>query len=216
MNKKKIQKQRLQSELDAISKYTLYGLASAKQLGLSHKEALDELLQLKRWLAQGEGIFLEDRFLMLCRYKAGDIKISKALNEIAPLINTMLFRSRKAMKHQIDKRTKLLRTIPLLTMTLLYGFLRASGRIRENTKPSLKISRSPLFVYEKMDKELKTSLGTISVLFQGRVNVDLQKVLFIGANASPIKQAGANKGFPPVIIWMLKRYMENKENDYFI
>lgn len=218
MNNLAMRKRRLQSELKALSKYTYKGKVLAKQLGLSHSEALDELLNMRQWLSEGEGKFLEDRLLMLCRLRPGEVKMSKVVTEVTPLINTMLFKSRKAMTHQIKSRTKLLRTIPILTVVLLYGVLRASGRLREGTKPSLKVSRSPMFIYEKMDRELKANLGSLRVLFQGKVNADLQKVLFIGTNASPIEQddEDAAKGFPPVVIWLLKRYMENKENEYYI
>ena len=213
-----VRKRRLQSELKALSKYTHKGKVLAKQLGLSHSEAIDELLNLREWLSEGEGIFLEDRLLMLCRLRPGELKMSKVVTEVGPLINTMLFKSRKIIKQQLQNRTRLLRTVPILTMVLLYGMLRASGRLRENTKPSLKVARASMFIYEKMDKELKARLGSLRVLFQGRVNVDLQKVLFIGANASPIEESDedAAKGFPPVVIWLLKRYMENRENEYYI
>lgn len=217
MNNTAMRKRRLQSELKAITKYTHNGRVLAKQLGLSYGEAINELVKMRQWLAEGEGIFLEDRLLMLCRIKPGEIKISKALLEVAPLINTMLFKSRMMLTHQKNNRTKLLRTIPLLTMVLLYGFLRASGRLREDNKPSLKIARSSLFIYEKMDKALKKKLGNLTVLFQGKVNADLQKVLFIGTNAGPIDSDDDDsaKGFPPIVLWLLKRYMENKENEHY-
>jgi len=193
--------------LKALNKYLYKGGISPNTIGLSYPQAREELLAFRGWLLKGKGEFLEDRLLEMLIVKAGVVKMEKTLKAFTPAINTLLFKRASIPKALERQRRKLIRTIPIVTVVLLYGFLKASGRLVNNDTPSTRTAKSSLYVY-KLCKQMEDDFEEIIGLFQGFVVADLPKLMFISVNTSPEKHEKrlAKRGFPPAVLWLLKKY----------
>lgn len=202
-------KRQLAYELKAIKRYLHAGMVSGKSLGLTYVETLELLNQFRSWMCSGRGEYLEDRLLMLLNIKPGQICIDEALVVFEPLINQLFFKVPRPDKHLLKKRSGHVKVWPLVVTTLLYGFLRSTGRITDKETASIRRSKSTLYQYI-LPQEIKESLGSVSCIYQGLVGLDLPKLMFISVNVSPAssEEKISRKGFPPTIIYFLQKYKE--------
>jgi len=199
-------------ELNALSKYKYLGGVSASGLGLSYSEAHTELAKFREWLLEAKGEFFEDKLLELLKLRAGQVKMEKVLKAFTPVMNRLAYTRPEITETMQRGRRRLLRTVPMVTVILLYGFLKATGRLVNQDAPSHRTAKSSLFFY-KLCKEMEDDFEGILTLFQGFVDADLPKLMLLSANTSPVRgqKKITKRGFPPALLWLLKKYMEIME-----
>ena len=214
MQKKQRPRPQLVYELDAMGRYLHNGMVSGTCLGLSYLETYDEIEDMVSWLLASNQEFLQDRLLLMLGMNAKKIKIDKALKAFTPLANTLLFKVPKPDPLLLPGRKTLIRTIPLVIVVLLYGFLRATGRITDNETMSRRGVKSDIFMY-KLPNGIKENLGGVSCLYQGLAAGDLPKLMFISVNGSPfsLKDKITKRGFPPTVLYLLHKYKELHRRD---